>query len=566
MVFLGELRVEARLESVRVILHFVNGVGQQLRLTEKTMFDLELAVEEAAVNIVRHAYPAEEKGDVLVSIHTEGEESVFVTLKDWGIPFDSKKVKPFDINEPIEVRIQGGMGLHFIQNLTDDLIREIAQRPGDANKLTLVKHVDRLRPGISQPSAMRELNAMLSVSQIMATGISLDDLLERIVNQLVETIEAERGTLYLIDEESDELYSRVLLADTGRLKEIRVKIGEGIAGKVAKLGHVMNVRDAYQDPNFRADFDSITGFRSQSVLAAPMRNRHQQIIGVVQLLNKLDGDFTTRDERLLVAMAAQAAISIENARLYEQEIRQQLINQELETARAIQQSFLPDLIPQHKNWDFATFWLPMRDVGGDFFDFYQLPDGRLAMLIADVSGKGVPAAMFMALSSTVLRFAMGLSFAPDELLDRANQLIISDQRSRMFATVFVMYLNRETGVAQYASAGHNPPLLYRRETGECHYLEASGVAMGLFTSAEYDTSTIELNPGDVLVMYTDGITEVINEEEEEFGEERLDALVAAHTHLSAQELSNLIVSSITRFSSGQGVMDDETLIVIKRVS
>ena len=181
----------------------------------------------------------------------------------------------------------------------------------------------------------------------------------------------------------------------------------------------------------------------------------------MQLLNKRGGVFTHRDERLLTAMAAQATISIENARLYDQEMRQQLLNQDLQTAHNIQTSFLPDHIPQHPKWDYATYWSPMREVGGDFYDFYMLPDGRLAILVADVSGKGVPAAMFMAMCVTVLRFAMGLSFGPNELLDRANQLIISDQSSKMFATVFVTYVTLDRGDVHFASAGHNPPLLYR---------------------------------------------------------------------------------------------------------
>jgi sigma-B regulation protein RsbU (phosphoserine phosphatase) len=301
------------------------------------------------------------------------------------------------------------------------------------------------------------------------------------------------------------------------------------------------------------------------MLVAPLRNHYQEVIGVVQLLNKLDGEFTSRDERLLTAMASQAAISIENTRLYAQEIQQQLINQDLATAKSIQMSFLPQRAPQHESWDIASFWLPMRDVGGDFFDFYQLPDGRWAFVIADVSGKGVPAAMFMAFSVTVLRFAMGLSFTPIEVMDRANQVMISDQKSKMFATVFVTYLDLDTGKIECASAGHNPPLLYRAREGRCEYLEISGVAMGLFTNATFEQESSILEPGDILVMYTDGITEIVDAADEEFGEEQLEGLIVENAALSAQGLTDLIVESITEFAIHQGTFDDETLIVIKRV-
>jgi serine phosphatase RsbU (regulator of sigma subunit) len=357
----------------------------------------------------------------------------------------------------------------------------------------------------------------------------------------------------------------VLAEHEGVIREIRIRIGEGIAGYVAATGEVLNVEDAYQDRRFQPRIDDTTGFVTGAVLTAPMRNPQGRIIGVVQLLNKKGGPFTARDERLLTAMTAQAAISIENARLYEQEMHQLLLNQELETARMIQESFLPQTVPHSAGWDIGAFWRPMNEVAGDFYDFYTLPDDRLAIIIADVSGKGVPAALFMALTVTVLRFAMSLNFPPEELMDRANCSIVSDQQSKMFATVFVGYLDLKSSELQFASAGHNPPLLYRAATGECQYLEAPGVAIGLFPEATYARRTVTLNQGDVLVLYTDGITEMYNEHEEEFGEERLENLVVRNAFRSPQELTQCIVETAAAFSTAEGAVDDETLVVIKRV-
>jgi sigma-B regulation protein RsbU (phosphoserine phosphatase) len=206
----------------------------------------------------------------------------------------------------------------------------------------------------------------------------------------------------------------------------------------------------------------------------------------------------------------------------------------------------------------------MREVAGDFYDFYPLPDGRLALVIADVSGKGVPAALFMALSVTVLRFAMSLNLAPHELMNRTNQAIIADQKSKMFATVFVAYLDYASGELEFASAGHNPPLLYRTAVNQCEYLEASGVAVGIFKDANYIGETVTLDRNDVLVLYTDGITEVFDEDEQEFGEERLENLVLQHAERPAQELADLIVQAANDFASQEGAFDDETLVVIKR--
>jgi len=563
MTLLGELRVPARQESLRTISYFIHGISYRLALSDKALFELELAVEEAATNIVNHAYPDQHKGDMLVSAAEVGE-FVQVTLTDWGLPLNPEDVKPFDINAPIETRIKGGMGLHFIHTLMDRVERETTDEIGQPNTLTLVKLIERAKPGTRPPSPVQELNAMRTVSEVMTSNINLDDLLSLIISKLVSTIGAERGTLFLLDETGEELWSKVLLEDVGPLSEIRVKVGDGLAGHVAATGEVLNIPDAYADPRFNPDFDRVTGFRTRSILAAPMFNPQQKIIGVVQLLNKQDGSFSFRDERLLAAMTSQAAISIENARLYQQEIQQKLITQELETAHAIQASFLPDRIPSYEGWDIGAFWCPIRNVAGDFYDFYPLENGRLAAVIADVSGKGIPAALFMALSVTVLRFGMSMDLPPDEVTRRANELILEEQRSRMFATTFVGYISLESGEMEFSSGGHNPALVYRAASQTCDYINASGVAIGIFKAAEFSSETARLDVGDILVLYTDGITEVINTDEEEFGEDRLDALVMHNAKRPAQHIADLVLEAITEFAGEQDLFDDATLVVIKR--
>ncbi|MCP4539433.1 MAG: SpoIIE family protein phosphatase [Chloroflexi bacterium] len=565
MTFLGALRVEATLDNLRTISYFLHGIGQRLELSEGMLFDIDLAVEEAAVNIVDYAYPPGDPGEMLVRAEVQ-DDAVHIALIDWGAPLDPDDVIPYDINAPVEVRIEGGMGLHLIHSLMDGAARQTSPEPGGPNTLTLIKQIERLDPSAHRPNTMRELNAMLAVSQTMMANVDLEDLLHLIINELVAAIDATGGTLYLIDEKAGELFSRILLEDTGELTEIRLKIGEGTAGHVAATGRVLNIQHAYDDPRFNRAFDQITSHQTRTILAAPMRNPQRKVIGVVQLVNKMGGPFTHRDERLLAAMAAQAAISIENTRLYAQEIQQQLINQELETAKTIQKSFLPDTVPQHAGWDIGAFWRPIREVAGDFYDFYTLPDGRLAVVIADVSGKGVPAALFMALTVTVLRFAMSLELTPGELLAHVNARLISDQKSKMFATVFVGYLDLESGTMQFASGGHNPPLLYRAATDRCEYLDASGVAVGVFKEANYAEETVTLADGDILVLYTDGITEVINTEEEEFGEERMEALIVQQSACPAQELAERNVEAAVTFAQDQGSFDDETLVVVKRVS
>ncbi|NJL95573.1 MAG: GAF domain-containing protein [Anaerolineae bacterium] len=362
--YLGELRIRALRENLRTISFFVQGLGERLNLDDTTLFEIELAVEEACTNIISHAYTEDNRGDIHLSAEVIGN-AIRIQMMDWGHPFDPATVKPFDINAPVETRIKGGMGIHFIENLMDGVERIIPRRMGDPNILTLVKTIQQQGPRRrGRKRETQELAALQTVTAGIASGIHLDELLELIINKLVETIGAERGTLYLVDEAAGELWSKVLLEEEDVLPEIRVKIGQGsIAGQVAATGEALNILDAHEHPLFNPAIDRQTGYRTRTILTVPMRNPQQKVIGVVQLLNKINEDyFTARDERLLTAMSAQAAISIENARLYAHELERQLMEKELQTARSIQQSFLPEGPPQLPGWELDAFWLPMRNV------------------------------------------------------------------------------------------------------------------------------------------------------------------------------------------------------------
>jgi putative methionine-R-sulfoxide reductase with GAF domain len=237
------------------------------------------------------------------------ENMIRVTLTDWGVPLKPSDIRPFDIEAPIETRIKGGMGLHFINTLMDSVTRITADTLGEPNMLILTKRTERRQPGAPRISTTQELNAVLSISQVMATSFDLDWLLERIVSELVKVIDAEGGTLYLIDEERGELFSYVLMEEEDKLHEIRVKIGEGIAGQVAATGEILNIKDASKHPSFNRSFDDMTGYKTRTMLVAPMRDRYEKIIGVVQLVNKRGRRFTSHDERLLSASRTCAYIT-----------------------------------------------------------------------------------------------------------------------------------------------------------------------------------------------------------------------------------------------------------------
>ena len=549
MTLLGELRVQAVQDNLLPITYYLHGLASRLHLSESTLQGLELSVEAAMSHIMHHAYSRSEPGEALIRVETVGsgnDESLLITCTDWGLAVNLG-VQTFAHVNPMSVDYKP------------------AAQPGGPNVIKMRQNIERGSSSANVMSVDQELNAIQTISELMTTNIQLDELLKLIIDKLVDTIDADRGTLYLVDEEHGELVSKVLLEDTALLKEIRIKVGEGIAGHVAATGEVVNVHHAYEDPRFLQDFDRDTGYHTETILAAPLHNPQQKLIGVAQLLNKNGGAFTARDERLLVAMSSQAAISIENARLYAKEISQRLTTQELETARSIQRSFLPEVIPQQPGWDFAAMWQPAHNVSGDFYDVRALDPGRGAFVIGDVAGKGVPAALFMALTVTVLRFALALTFSPKELLERANRTILSfNEQSQMFASIFIGYLDYASGELCYASGGHNPPLLYHASTGKCEYIKAKGVIVGMLEDIQFAEESVTLQTGDVLVMYTDGITEAMTTLDEEFGLERLEAVITQFAAVPAREIAELLIASVNAFSGERGAFDDETLVVIKR--
>lgn len=236
---------------------------------------------------------------------------------------------------------------------------------------------------------------------------------------------------------------------------------------------------------------------------------------------------------------------------------------ELSIAREIQLSFLPETVPNIRGYDVAPVSLPAREVGGDFYDIIvPISQDKIGILIADVSGKGVPAALFMALSRTITRANATWHKSAVSVINETNTMICADARSGMFVTLFFGVLHPDQRTLTYVNAGHNPPALYRTD-GTREELTLTGPALGIMDDARYTQNVVILNDGDILVMYTDGVTEAVNETNEEFGTDRLDAVVRASQAKTAEEIRDDIMQAITRHSCGQDQFDDITIIVMK---
>jgi PAS domain S-box-containing protein len=237
---------------------------------------------------------------------------------------------------------------------------------------------------------------------------------------------------------------------------------------------------------------------------------------------------------------------------------------ELRIASDIQRSFLPENIPQLPGFDLAATFIPAMEVGGDFYDFIP-GDGKLGMVIADVSGKSVPAALFMALSRTIVRINATHHERGTDVLEDANDMICADSREGMFVTLFYGVLDKSSRNLVYANAGHPPPLLMRAASKSFENLEVTGIALGAMGGAKYDERRVSLFAGDVLVLYTDGVNEAENGNREQYGIERFRSVISRSCHLSAQEILDRILRDLSQFCEGQAQFDDITMIVAKAV-
>jgi sigma-B regulation protein RsbU (phosphoserine phosphatase) len=267
---------------------------------------------------------------------------------------------------------------------------------------------------------------------------------------------------------------------------------------------------------------------------------------------------------ILSGIAGQAAVAIENVHLIAEVATRQLLEKEIDLAREIQKSFLPECCPVIPGWELSALWRSARRVGGDFYDFMLLSNGNLGIAIADVADKGVPAALFMALSRTLMRATAMGGRTPADALRRTNELILSDARSDLFVTVFYGLLNPKKGTFAYSNAGHNPPIWLSARTGEAQYLSVHGIALGVVADARLSEQSITLDDGDVLALYTDGVTEALNGREEEFGVERLEQIIRANIDRSANDMVGAIDQAVTAFVGDELPFDDLTLVILKR--
>ena len=284
----------------------------------------------------------------------------------------------------------------------------------------------------------------------------------------------------------------------------------------------------------------------------------------VLLIEEGEGARRFRSRRLEIVngIAQEIALAIQNDRLQDELVVRERLETEIQLARQIQETFIPETLPQHLGWELAARWKTARQVGGDFYDVIKLPDNKLGIIIADVADKGVPAALFMALTRTLVRAAVAEKLPPSGVLKRVNDLLIPDTRQGMFVTAVYGVLDQETCEFTYANAGHNPPL-WIHSSGQIEKLIRTGIALGVTYSNPMSQRTIMLNTGESLLLYTDGLTEAFSPEGILFGDSRLLDAVRSDRSSSASGLLDSVESRLNDFIGLQPLSDDLTLLVIR---
>ncbi|MDR3554584.1 MAG: SpoIIE family protein phosphatase [Syntrophobacteraceae bacterium] len=410
---------------------------------------------------------------------------------------------------------------------------------------------------------LESLKECFRISGLINSSLQLDQVLENIMTTSRSILKADACSLMLVDERSGELVFEVAQGPVAdKLKGgMRISRGQGIAGSVFETGESLLIENAYQDNRFNREFDRRTGYRTRSILCVPLKIK-EKVIGVSQVINKLDGsDFNEEDRETLSLLCANAAVAVENARLHQRILRNQQIERDLEIAKSVQSSFLPAAMPALDGFGFSALYQPAREIGGDFYDFVPLGEDRLGILIGDVSGKGVPAALFMARFTTDFHLLALREKDPEKLMHRINEGVCERSCRGMFVTLLYMVLQKNSGEAFYINAGHLPPIVWNSTTEKFDILSGGGgPPLGIVPDQHYTSEKMSLAPGSCVLLYTDGLMEAKNGCGEFPGLGGIEKWFRAGSSRAESSLSRLSLS-LSRFVGDCPQSDDVTLVL-----
>ncbi|MBI1293054.1 SpoIIE family protein phosphatase [bacterium] len=414
---------------------------------------------------------------------------------------------------------------------------------------------------IKQPN--RRLEILYQVTDAIRSVFDLDELLDRILSIIQSVVRPDRTYLMMVDAASGELRPSVVKVRPGE-NESEIKISTSIVNRCMHDGVSLLVSDASMDDRFNAS-ESIIMNAIRTAMVAPLIFKSESI-GVIYVdTQSRSAAFTDEELELLTSIANQAAVAITNARLQTQILEQHKLAREMEIARTIQMNLLPKTYPDVPGYQVSAMSLPAKQVGGDYYDFLKMPDGRTAFAVADVSGKGVPAAI---LTATTRSYLQSETQHKDSTLiqtvARMNQMVHRDVTNDMYVTMILALLDPYDGSIEYVNAGHAHPVIVFAN-GQMEFLKTGGIFLGIDPDATYQSDSATLPPGGLLVFYTDGVTDILDPKGECFGYDRFHAILQEKRHLSAEEVRNAIYQACLKHRGTADQFDDFTLIVLKRL-
>ncbi|MEN2998071.1 MAG: GAF domain-containing SpoIIE family protein phosphatase [Brevinematia bacterium] len=422
---------------------------------------------------------------------------------------------------------------------------------------------------------MREIGDTLSVE------LDMDKVFAKIIDAAIEGTSSKAAAILLKDPTGDTLSVKYVKGLFPPVKPIRVDqsvvlkesqiveifkstkiaVGDTYIGLPASTGETLFIKDAEEDPRVLQTAKGIADIKS--VIVTPLKLQ-DNIMGVLAVLNKSAGaSHTQSDLSLIQTLADQAAVTIRQFEMYKEIVEKKQAERDLSIASEIQMSLLPRKFPSTQKLDMYGFSIPAKGVGGDYFDYIKFGQDKLAMIIADVSGKGVPAALIMVMIRSITRTVASLDKDANIVLSQLNNSLSGDIVEDRYATAFYCVLDAERRILNYSNAGHGPLLLFRSKTREFELLDTEGMPVGIMPGMDYGQDFVILDKGDIGVLYTDGITEAMNNSHDLYGLERLQNVIFKHHELSAKEISEKVLEDVNAFVAGAPQHDDETMIIFK---
>lgn len=427
------------------------------------------------------------------------------------------------------------------------MTEEIIQNPS---------HVEKL-------SAVDKLRMLLEITKTISRSLDLDEVLNLVMDTLGSLIPYDAAGIYLIEFGNDNKDPYIFKSKAIRgyqisfnLIEPRLKMGEGFLGTVAQTGKPIISHDVSQDPRYFAARE-----RTRSEMIAPIIS-NDHVIGVFDLESDVLDAYDDDDLAILQLLTSQVAIIIEKVRLHDQVVEKKRIEAQLEVARQVQLELLPESDPSIDDFDISAYIFPTEEVSGDYYDWVKVFDDQIGIVVADAVGKGIPAALLMSFLRASLRSCTQIGYAPHIAFATVSNLLRGSIKDNQFITAIYGMLDSTNKTFVFSNAGHNPPLLIKPD-GEYRFVEYGDLPLGMFQDQHFHQHFIRFEAGQVMVIYTDGITEATNPNGEEYGQDRFAKRVLDGIDLPAKRMIDHIRKGVADFTERKFLDDDGTLFIVK---